>query len=70
MVGIENANAKIETEKCSDVLQLSSGLSQDAAEWSQNSKNSKDSNADLTASHAKTNGHVESNDTRSIASAR
>ena len=54
------------TKKCSDVLQLSSGPSQDAAEWSENSKNFKDSNADLTASHAnvlqKKNGHVESND--------
>ena len=57
---------KLETEKCSDVLQLSLGPSQDAAEWSENSKNSKDLNADLTASHAnvlqKKNGHVESND--------
>ena len=65
MVGIENANAKLKTEKCSDVLQLSSGPSQDAAECSENSKNSKDSNADLTASSAnvleKKNCHVESN---------
>ena len=39
---------------------------QDAAEYSENSKNSKDSNADLTASNANVsrhkNGHVESND--------
>ena len=49
-----------------DILQLSSGPSQDAAEWPENSKNSKDSNAYLTASNAivlqKENGHVESND--------
>ena len=55
-----------ETEKYSEVLQLSSGLSQDAAECSENSKNSKDSNADLTANNANVsqqkNGHVESND--------
>ena len=43
---------EIETEKCSDVLQPSSGPSQDATECSGNSKNSKDSNADLTASNA------------------
>ena len=60
--GYRKRECEIETEKCSDVLQLSSGPSQDAAE----SKNSKDSNADLTASHAnvlqKKNSHVESND--------
>ena len=66
--GYRKRECEIETEKCSDVLQLSSGPSQDAAEWSENSKNSKDSNADLmlTASNAnvlqKKNGHVESND--------
>ena len=64
--GYRKRKCKIETEKCSDVLQLSSGPSQDAAEWSENSKNSKDSNADLIASNAnvlqKENGHVESND--------
>ena len=64
--GYRKCECEIETEKCSDVLQLSSGPSQDAAEWSENSKNSKDSNADLTASNAnvlqKKNGHVESND--------
>ena len=57
---------EIETEKYGEVWQLSSGPSQDAAECSENSKNSKDSNADLTASNAnvlrKKNGHVESND--------
>ena len=62
--GYRKRECEIETEKCSDVLQLSSGPSQDAAEWSENSKNSKDLNADLTASHAnvlqKKNGHVES----------
>ena len=64
--GYRKRECEIETEKCSDVLQLSSGPSQDAAEWSENSKNSKDSNADLTASNAnvlqKKNGYVESND--------
>ena len=54
---------EIETEKYSEVLQLSSGPSQDAAECPKNSKNS---NADLTASNANVsqqkNGHVESND--------
>ena len=52
--------------KVSDVLQLSSGPLQNAAECSGYSKNSKDSNADLTVSNAnvlqKKNGHVESND--------
>ena len=64
--GYRKRQCKIETENCSDVLQLSLGPSQGAAEWSENSKNSKVSNADLTASHAnvlqKKNGHVESND--------
>ena len=46
--GYRKRECEIETEKCSDILQLSSGPSQDAAEWSENSKNSKDSNADLT----------------------
>ena len=47
----QKRECEIETEKCSqcDVLQLSSGPSQDAAECSGNSKNSKDLNADLTA---------------------
>ena len=64
--GYRKRQCEIETENCSDVLQLSSGPSQDAVEWSENSRNSKDSNADLPASHAnvlqKKNGHVESND--------
>ena len=64
--GYRERECEIETEKYSEVLQLSSGPSQDAAECSENSKNSKDSNADLTASNAnvlhKKNGHVESND--------
>ena len=46
--GYRKRECKIETEKCSDVLQPL----QDAAECSENSKNSKDSNADLTASNA------------------
>ena len=50
--GYRKRECEIEPEKCSDVLQLSSGPSQDAAEWSENLKNSKDSNADLTASKA------------------
>ena len=66
--GYRKRECEIETEKCSDVLQLSSEPSQDAAEWSENSKNSKDSNADLTANNAnvlqKKNGHVEPNDLR------
>ena len=65
MVGIENANAKSK-QKYSEALQLSLGPSQDAAECSENSKNSKDLNARLTSSNAnvlqKKNGHVESND--------
>ena len=64
--GHRKRECEIETEKYSEVLQLSSGPSQDAAECSENSKNSKDSNADLTARNAnvlqKKNGHVESND--------
>ena len=64
--GHANHECEIETEKYSEVLQLSSGPSQDAAECSENSKNSKDSNIDLTASNANVsqqkNGHVESND--------
>ena len=65
--GYRKRECEIETEKSSDVLQLSSGPSQDNAEWSENSKNSKDSNADLIASNANVllekNGHVrESND--------
>ena len=64
--GYRKRECEIETEKCSDVLQLSSEPSQDAAEWSENSKNSKDSNADLTANNAnvlqKKNGQVEQND--------
>ena len=64
--GYRKRECEIETEKCSDVLQLSSGPSQDAGECSENSKNSKDSDADLTASNAnvlqKKNGHVEAND--------
>ena len=57
---------EIETEKYGEVLQLSSGPSLDAAEHSENSKNSEDLNADPTASDANVpqqkNGHVESND--------
>ena len=57
---------EIETGNYMEVLQLSSGFSQDAAKCSENSKNSKDSNADLTASNANVsqqkNGYVESND--------
>ena len=49
--GYRKRECEIETEKCSDVLQLSSGPSQDAVECSENSKNSKDSNADLTVSN-------------------
>ena len=62
--GHRKRECEIETEKYSEVLQLSSGPSQDAAECSENSKNSKDLNADLTASNANVlqNGHVESND--------
>ena len=65
--GYRKRECEIETEKCSDVLQLSSRPSQDAAECSENSKNSKDSNADLTANVNanvlwKKNGHVESNE--------
>ena len=64
--GHRKRECKIETEKYSEVLQLSSGPSQDPAECLGNSKNSKDSNADLTARNAnvlrKKNGHVESND--------
>ena len=66
MVGIENANAK-STQK--SIVRFCSFLRDprtDAAECSENSKNSKDSNANLTASNAnvlqKKNGHVESND--------
>ena len=44
---------EIEREKYNEVLQLSSGPSQDAAERSENSKSSKDSNAGLTASRAR-----------------
>ena len=62
--GHANRECEIETEKYSEVLQLSSGPSQDPAECSENSKNSKDSNAGLTASNANVlkqkNGHVES----------
>ena len=47
-------------------MQLSSGPSQDAAECSENSNNSKDSNADLTAKNENVsqqkNGHVQLND--------
>ena len=50
--GYQKRECEIETEKCSDVLQLSSGPLQDAAECWENSKNSKNSNADLTASNA------------------
>ena len=50
--GHRKRECKIETEKYSEVLQLSSGPSQDPAERLGNSKNSKDSNADLTASNA------------------
>ena len=61
--GHEKRECEIETEKYSEVLQLSSGPSQDAAECSENSKNS---NAGLTASNANVsqqkNGHVKSND--------
>ena len=39
--GYRKRQCEIETEKCSDVLQLSSGPSQDTAECSENSKNSK-----------------------------
>ena len=64
--GYRKRKCEIETEKCSDVLQVTPGPLQDAAEWSENSKNSKDSNADLTISNAnilqEKNGHVESNE--------
>ena len=46
--GHRKHECKIETEKYNEVLQLSSGPLQDAAECSKNSKNSKDSNAHLT----------------------
>ena len=63
--GHAKRECEIETEKYSEVLQLSSGPSQDAAECLENSKNSKDSNVDLTASNEnisqQKNGHVESN---------
>ena len=61
-VGIENANAKL---KQKSVVTFCSFL-RDGCRMVRNSKNSKDSNADLTASNAnvlqKKNGHVESND--------
>ena len=64
--GHEKRECEIQTEKYREVLKLSSGPSQDAAERSENSKNSEESNADLTASNANVsqqkNGHVESND--------
>ena len=43
--GYRKPECEIETETCSDVLQLSSGPLEDAAECSENSKNSKDSQA-------------------------
>ena len=60
--GYRKRQCEIKTENCSDVLQLSLGPSQDTAEWSENSKNSKDSNADLANVLQRKNGHVESND--------
>ena len=67
MVGMENANVKSKQKSIVRyVLQLCLGPLQDAAECSENSKNSQDSNADLTTSNANVsqqeNGHVESND--------
>ena len=50
--GYGKRECEIETEKYSEVLQLSSGPSQNAAGRSENSKNSKDSNPGLPASNA------------------
>ena len=62
--GMENAKAKSKQKSMVRFCKFLRDVHQMLRERSENSKNSKDSNADLTASNANVqkNGHVESND--------
>ena len=64
MEGMENAKAKSKQKSMVRFCKFLRDPRQMLRERSENSKNSKDSNADLTASNANVqkNGHVESND--------